>query len=306
MKNIAMLPAVAVLWVLPGARAQEKDVPQYAFTQGEVQRYSVDLDVNVSLEGSDPAFISKLSKKPFMLALDAVVENAVLAVREADGTALFERRFATMNAKGQLNDQSFEFQYEREKNEKENLSLPMMEAYFQMWCFDLLKFSVASDGEYAVTEDRQKKDFTRLMTRAGALYWPIPADANTWTTELEFAVPALHDHLWLEILNKKLKVITGKNLLVIEGDIRLKKKVPPQFEQVEKDVPLSERQQPPSMDITYDVKGKSKVEFDLKNRRLHSVHLQIDVTMDGKGDAGVKMASIKGKVQYEEKQVWKD
>ncbi|MBI4565839.1 MAG: hypothetical protein HY716_14220 [Planctomycetes bacterium] len=298
---------LAVSFSLPSVQAQDKDKDalRYEFTKGDVQSYSVDLKLHMSMAGSDPVFTKDLGEPPFTMTLNGVVNNVVLKVNEADGTAELERRFLNMKLNGKFRDKTFSFSYDHEKDKNKRKTPDMsVERHFEDYCVDPLKFSVTSEGKYFVSDPDPMKqmNFNRFVTRAGAMYWPLAGkpvenDPIAWLTKEEIAIPALHDHIFVEIRNKKVKVITGKNLMVIEGEVRLR----------EKKQAASEAAPIPGMDIKYNVQGKVTVEFDLTHKRLHSNHVQITITLDGQGvtpsgDPG----PIKGKVQYEESQVWKD
>jgi hypothetical protein len=297
LRVVSALVVSSVLVTLP-AFAQEKPAQSlaYKFTKGDVHKYEVKSSLDISLKGSDPAFMPGGIDNPLAWDVSGVFENVVLEVNSADGAGTLERRVRSISSSGNWNEDKFKMAWDREKDKgkkREDFPPGVMNDFIWSTLESPVKYSVDSEGRYTPSDP----NLDRLVMRRGMMVWPFKAGETTWVTQEKIAVPVLHDKITLEFKNTLVKETTkdGRRLKVIRATASVK------------EANEEKGQRPMEGKIEFTASGDSMIEFDTTNGRIHSVDINLKIQLSGKGPipAGGD-GDIKGTVTYHENQVYKD
>jgi hypothetical protein len=297
LRVVSALVASSVLITLP-AFAQEKPVQSlsYKFIKSDVLKYEVKSSLDISLKGSDPAFMPGGIDTPLAWDVSGVFENVVLEVNSADGTGTLERRVRSIQSSGNWNEEKFKMAWDREKDKgkkREDFPPSLMNDFIWSTIENPVKYTVDAEGKYTPADP----NCDRLVMRRGMMVWPFKAGETAWTTQEKIAVPVLHDKITLEFKNTLVKETTrdGRRLRVIRATASVK------------EANEEKGQRPMEGKIEFTASGDSVIEFDTTNGRIHTVNIDLTIRLSGKGPVpSGGDGDIKGTVTYKENQVFKD
>ncbi len=293
----------AILFCLAGTvHGQDKGGLKYRLEKGSFLKYDVTLELSCTLRGSDPCFLTQ-GDTPYKMTLNGQFEQTTTAVDDASKAATIERKVKVMNLAGAFNGNEFKMEWSRDKDKtfkKEEIT--DITQYWYEWTQTAHKFNVTPEGDVTPEND----NFKRLVNRMGMMYWPLGGqkevkdgkETGAWINTEEFAIPAIHDHLWFDFRNELGKSTSrdGKKLLQIVGKPSMNKKHA-----------LPELSPIPNLDVEYKVDGKVVLEYDQGAQRVHSVSVDLSITFSGKGSSPEgNEAPVKGHVVYKETQTLKE
>src|SRR5258706_1887560 len=206
---VSALVVSSVLITLP-AFAQDKPAQSlaYKFTKGDVHKYEVKSSLDISLKGSDPAFMPGGIDNPLAWDVSGIFENVVLEVNSADGAGTLERRVRSISSSGNWNEDKFRMAWDREKDKgkkREDFPAGVMNDFIWSTLENPVKYSVDAEGRYTPSDP----NLDRLVMRRGMMVWPFKAGETTWVTQEKIAVPVLHDKITLEFKNTLVKETTN-------------------------------------------------------------------------------------------------
>lgn len=283
-------------------QGQSAEGPRYKFNKGDVHRYEVTLELSCNLAGSDPCFLAGPGgADPFSMSVKATFMNHTTEV-DSTGRAMIERKVKSMLIKGKFNGEDFKLDWNDEMKNFEEPAPESVVRFWYDWTQKPTKFQVGTDGELIPADEAYK----RLVNKMGAMYWPMTGKAEEkdgkktgkWITQEEFAIPALHDHLWFDCTSDLGRTVSrdGKRLLQINTELAMAKKHG-----------IPELSPIPNLEVEYKCTGKGTIEFDEGYKRLHGVNLDVRLTFSGKGSSpeGAE-APVKGVVIYKETQTLKE
>ncbi|HKS17538.1 MAG TPA: hypothetical protein VJU16_09520 [Planctomycetota bacterium] len=286
---------IATLLLSSSASGQEKGAEiKYKFHKGDVLKYDVTSTLEATQVGTHPSFLTNGNDRPLSWTVNGSFENKVIEVNEADGTAQLERHVKSISSSGHVQDEKFKYSWSEEKDKTkpdENKLTSLMDRYIANMIVNPAKYSVDAEGKATF----QYPDMGRLVMRRGMMFWPIKPSEMSWMTGEEIALPVLHDKIKLEFKNTVTQdaTRTGFKVRVITAPVSMKsaEKTPGfGFE-----------------NLTFNVSGQAKAEFDMTNGRLYKLELNLRIQFSGKAQvADGGEGDIKGVATYTETQVYKD
>lgn len=290
--------AVSLLAFTPAVSGQDKgkEEAKYRFRKGEVLKYEVKSDLDISMKGSDPDFLPGGVEAPLDWKVNGLFQNTVTEVGETDGVATLERKVLQVTSSGQFQGGKFKCEWDSAKDkEKLPADTGLMDSFVISMIQNPVTYQVDPEGKTIL----QFAEMNRLVMRRGMMSWLIKENTMEWVTTEQIAVPVLHDKITLEFKNKvsKDETRTGRRVRVIQATIALK------------EGKKEEGQRPPEVqgDVDFTASGTAKAEFDLTNGKLYSLAIDLKINLSGKAPkAGGGTGDIKGKVTYTESQVLKD
>jgi hypothetical protein len=286
---------VASILLSSSVSGQDKNAEiKYKFRKGDVLKYEVTSTLEASQVGTHPSFLTNGNDHPLSWSVSGLFENKVLEVNEADGTAQLERSVKSIASSGHVQDEKFKYSWDEAKDKTkpdENKLVSLMDRFVASMIANPTKYSVDAEGKTTM----QYSEMGRLVMRRGMMYWPIRPSEMSWMSTEEIALPVLHDKIKLEFKNTVTQdaTRTGYKARIITAPVSLKS---------------AEKTPGFGFDnLTFNVSGQAKAEFDMTNGRLAKLELDLRVQFSGKaqvGDGGE--GDIKGVATYKETQVYKD